>query len=185
VALVYLVGFMGAGKTVVGRRLAELLGRPFLDLDQEIERREGITVSEIFRRHGEKHFRALELEELVLVSTLEDAVIAVGGGAYCRPEDHAVMERTGITIWLDAPIEILYARCRGIPDSRPLLTSMEEMARLLEQRRPFYSQARLRIEAGGDPVEALAWRIQASLRGMEGEVLFRENSLPNGKNSHE
>jgi shikimate kinase len=185
VPIVYLVGFMGAGKSAVGRRLAGLLRRPFHDLDQGIEQREGKSVAQIFREHGEAHFRALESQELERLSTFEDAVIAVGGGTYCRLDNHDLMERTGITIWLDASIDILYARCCRLPESRPLLAPKEEMARLRELRRPFYSRARFHFETGDAPVDELARRIQDALQGMEGENRDGNRQSGQHKSRHE
>src|SRR5512136_2261829 len=108
---IYLVGFMGSGKTSVGRRLAELLGWTFVDLDEEIEKRAGQSIPEIFRLRGEKHFRSLEREELERECRGSNTVIALGGGTFCSTENRETITRTGISVWLDAPIELLSARC--------------------------------------------------------------------------
>jgi len=168
-AITYLVGFMGAGKTEVGRRLAELLSWTFVDLDQEIVRREGISISEIFQRRGEACFRVLEREELERVSRGQKLVVAVGGGCFCSSENRAVMGQTGISVWLDAPMEVLFARCAGDAAARPLLTTVEAMARLLEIRTPFYARAELHVQTAGRSVDEVAREILAqqrqSLRG--------------------
>ena len=163
-AIAYLVGFMGAGKTEVGRRLAELLSWTFVDLDQEIVRREGISISEIFQLRGEARFRVLEREELERVSRGQDLVVAVGGGCFCSSENQSTVGRTGISVWLDAPIEVLFARCAGDAAARPLLTTMEAMARLLEIRRPFYARADLHIQTAGRSVDEVAREILAQQR---------------------
>lgn len=160
--IVYLVGFMGTGKTEVGHRLAELLEWTFIDLDQEIEKRDGTTIREIFERLGEAHFRALERQELQRVSKRRHAVVAVGGGAFCSAENQEIMARTGISVWLDAPVEVLFARCCG-EASRPLFTTMEEMALLLERRRPHYAKADLHVQVVGQSVDDLALQIRAAL----------------------
>jgi shikimate kinase len=162
-ALVYLVGFMGAGKTEVGRRLAALLAWPFVDLDREIEKREGTSVAEIFRQHGETHFRILEGEELQRVSLGQNLVVAVGGGCFCSGANREVIARTGTSVWLDAPIEVLYARCRNDAAARPLLTTIDAMSRLLESRKPCYEQARLHIQTAARGVDELARQIADQL----------------------
>lgn len=160
--IVYLVGFMGTGKTEVGRRLAELLDWTLIDLDQEIELRDGTAIREIFERRGEAHFRALERQELQRVSERKHTVVAVGGGAFCSAENREVIARTGVSIWLDGPIEVLFARCRG-EASRPLFTTREEMAQLLERRRPDYAKADLHVQVAGQSVDDVALRIRAAL----------------------
>jgi len=159
---IYLVGFMGAGKTCVGQCLAGMLGRPFVDLDQEIERKEGKSIREIFSHQGEEYFRSLENEQLKLASAGPPHVIALGGGAFCRPENRAIVEATGKSIWLDAPLDVIVARCAGDP-SRPLFTSRAEMEALLEARRPFYRKAAIRIEVTGQSIEELAKHILQAL----------------------
>ncbi len=156
--LIYVVGFMGAGKTSVGLRLAELLGWCFVDLDVEIERCSGEAIRTIFQTRGEAWFRALERERLEKVSTLNRTVVALGGGAFCSEENRRTVEATGISVWLDVPIETIHARCAG-DATRPLFTSLGEMRLLLEKRRPSYEKSRLRIDAGSQSVDELARKI--------------------------
>lgn len=163
----YLVGFMGAGKTEVGRRLAELLGRPFIDLDLVIEKQEGASVAEIFRRRGEAYFRSLERVALQRVSEAQNTVAAVGGGVFCSAENQETIAHTGTSIWLDAPIELLFARCSADPAMRPLFAGIEEMGRLLESRRPSYAKAQLHIQVGNLSVDDLARRILNEIRKPE------------------
>src|SRR5215475_6334440 len=94
---------MGAGKTTVGRRLAKKLGWKFIDLDEEIERREGRAVADIFKKDGEPHFRSLESSCLKALSSSPDTVIALGGGAFIEPANRELTEKTGLTVWLKLP----------------------------------------------------------------------------------
>ncbi len=159
----YLVGFMGTGKSSVGTCLAERLGWAFCDLDSEIERVAGETISEIFRNRGEAHFRRLESEELRRVSSRSGKVVALGGGAFCSEENRRLTAETGTSVWLDAPLEIIMARCAG-DKTRPLFGDRHQMAALLESRRPAYRLADLRIEIEGLEIEEIADRIVAFLQ---------------------
>ena len=156
---VYLVGFMGAGKTEVGRRLAGLLRWTFVDLDCRIAARKGMAIPEIFRVEGEAAFRALESAELKCAGEGQRQVVAVGGGCFCSPENRAVIAGTGLSVWLDAPIELLHSRCSPDPGSRPLFSGIGEMAALLERRLPYYAGAQLRIQVAGRSVDDLARQI--------------------------
>ena len=151
--LVYLVGFMGAGKTCVGRRLAELLNWTFLDLDSEIEKRERVSIREIFKLQGEPRFREIETEELERASRMTEAVVALGGGAFCSDGNQEIVRRTGLSVWLSAPVERLYARCIGNA-VRPLLTTREEMEALLRHRIPFYRKADYQLDVADRPAAA-------------------------------
>jgi shikimate kinase len=154
--IVYLVGFMGTGKSAVGARLAELLGWNFIDLDQAIERRAGTTITQIFSLQGEACFRAFEREELWRASGQKNTVVSVGGGAFCCSENQEIITATGISVWLDAPVELIFPRCCDDGDERPLFATMREMAELMELRRPFYENAQMRVEVGSMGVEDLA-----------------------------
>jgi shikimate kinase len=158
-SVLYLVGFMGTGKTAVGRCMAAMLDWTFIDLDQEIEKAAGSTIAGIFRRHGEAHFRALESAQLRRAALCRNTVIATGGGACNSAENQEIMRSTGGRVWLDAPLELLYRRCCEQPELRPLWGSREEMEQLLERRRPFYSQAEVRVSAVDGSVEDLARHI--------------------------
>ena len=158
----YLVGFMGVGKSSVGHCLAGLLGWPFISLDEEIEKREGKSIRDIFRQHGEGYFRAAEQEELKRVSAGTPHVIAIGGGAFCDAENRRIIKSTGKSIWLDAPLDVIAARCE-VDDSRPLFTTRSEMEALLERRRPFYQEAALHINVASLTVEAAARLILRAL----------------------
>ncbi len=161
---IYLVGFMGSGKTTIGRRVAELLGWTFVDLDEEIEKAEKMAVAEIFRSRGEEYFRSLERRELGRVSAAARTVVAVGGGAFCDDENLEVFRRTGLSIWLDAPVEVLLKRCSPYAETRPLLGGPGEMSELLRRRVRYYAQADMRIQVGSLNAEELAHCILDELR---------------------
>ena len=164
---IYIVGFMGSGKSSVGRRLAELLGWAFLDLDEEIEKQEGKPIPEIFGLQGENHFRSLERRELGTASRRSRTVVALGGGAFCSTESQEIIAHTGISIWLDAPLEILFARCSACPSLRPLFAGIDEMAKLLERRIPSYTRAQIRVPVGSRSIDELARKILTEINQSE------------------
>ena len=137
---IFLVGFMGAGKTTVGQVLAGRLKRNFFDLDSVIERREGKSIQQIFTDLGEPEFRRIEREAIESCRELKNAVIALGGGAYVSEENRNALGVIGITIWLDCPLEICLERVSG-DETRPLLGAEAEMRALHDKRRPAYALA--------------------------------------------
>ncbi|HET6373081.1 MAG TPA: shikimate kinase [Candidatus Polarisedimenticolia bacterium] len=152
---IYLVGFMGSGKTTVGAALARELGYRLIDLDREIEKQRGLSVSEIFEKEGEPAFRQMEAGILRSTEHARDVVVATGGGTMTRWENREFIARTGVTVWLDAPLEVLLERCRG-GERRPLLSTPERMAALLEERLVGYKTADLRADTAGRSPEAVA-----------------------------
>jgi shikimate kinase len=147
--LIYILGFMGCGKSTVGGLLAQELGWPFIDLDATIEAGQGTSVRDIFDQAGEPFFREIERAALVEVSKSEPAVIALGGGTFVqKPNVDFIREMGGATVWLDCPIEELVRRCEGKND-RPLFRDPVSFGRLLEQRQPFYHLAEFRISTEG------------------------------------
>lgn len=151
----YLVGFMGAGKSTVGRALAEQLGWHFSDIDDEIERQQGAKISDIFVTCGESAFRDMETEVIRQhVDTIRagvPAVIALGGGAFVQPRNWELLENNGVTVWLDCPFDVVCQRLNG-DDTRPLAKDSGRLARLFEDRRPLYSRADFRVEVITDDV---------------------------------
>jgi shikimate kinase len=146
--LIYLVGFMGAGKSSVGIILAQRMGWPFVDLDTVIEAGQGATIREIFEQAGETFFRQVEHAALVEVTRKGPAVIALGGGTFVqKPNFDLIRQTRGATIWLDCPIEELWKRCSTM-DNRPLFRDRESFFKLFEQRLPYYRQAEFRIATG-------------------------------------
>jgi shikimate kinase len=160
--IIYIVGFMGAGKTSVGQSLAKLLGWRFVDLDQVIEELEGRPIRDIFRDTGEPYFREIEHRELMRAASWKEVVVALGGGTFCADLNRQVMQESGVSVWLDASLDILYARCAGKED-RPLFTTREKMQALLELRRPFYAKADLKIDTGERSIDSIAEDILNSL----------------------
>ena len=150
----FLVGFMAAGKTTLGRVVAERLGLPFEDLDSWIEKSSGRTVSEIFAIEGESGFRARESEALVdVVRKCDRAVIATGGGAYTIEANRLLMRESGTVVWLDVPVEEIATRIQ--PGTRPLWTEPDEARLLHERRRTAYRLADHHLDlAKTEPEEA-------------------------------
>ncbi len=157
---IYLVGFMGSGKTTVGRLLADRLGWDFIDLDAEIEAEQKIRIAEIFDQCGEEHFRQLETEAIRKrvhkVRAGSPTVMALGGGALLREENYDLLEDHGVTVWLDCPLELARRRVETATH-RPLARDPKTFAALYEARRPGYGRAGYRVEIhSDDPVEAVA-----------------------------
>jgi len=164
---VFLVGFMGAGKTSVGRALAKLLGWRFEDLDDRLQAREGRTIERIFAESGEPEFRRIEsetLQELLAEEGDSPRVVALGGGAFVQRENAAMLEQAGApAVFLDAAPDELYRRCCQEETERPLRRDAVEFRRLYEVRRPHYLKATLRIETSGKEVGAVAAEVVSKL----------------------
>lgn len=142
---------MGAGKTTVGRALAELLACDFFDTDATVEAAEGRSIEDIFRSRGEGYFREKEWEALASTSLVQKVVVATGGGLFLAPMHKSFIRRHGTSVWLDAPVERIWSRCNEA-GGRPLLTTFAELSALLEARRPRYADADLHIvEADREP----------------------------------
>lgn len=155
---VYLVGFMGAGKTTVGRALARRLDWRMHDIDERIEQRERRDIPTIFRQEGEPYFRAIEKRELIELLSERGAVIATGGGTIVDPVTRELMLRDGAVIWLDAPFATVLDRV-PLDGRRPLAADRIEMESLYNQRLMAYSQAHLRVDAGRGSVDDLVDQI--------------------------
>ena len=161
-----LVGLMGAGKSTVGRRLAAALKLPFLDADHEIERAAGLSVAEIFARHGEAEFRRGERSVITRLLNDPPHVLATGGGAFMDPDTRAAMREKAITIWLKAPLEELLRRV-GKRDDRPLLKTGDPravMRKLMEERYPVYAEADLAVESSASPHNAAVLAVIEALK---------------------
>jgi shikimate kinase len=145
---IYLVGFMASGKTTVARALAARLGWQFEDVDELIERRERLTIADIFARYGEPYFRAVEREILKLLQPLRHVVVATGGGTFADPENRAAINLDGVSVWL---VDVV-ARI-PLDGRRPLAANRADLEQLYAARLDAYRQAHLQIPVGSTPVE--------------------------------
>lgn len=164
---IVLVGLMGAGKTNIGRRLAQQLGLPFVDADSEIELAAGETIEEIFERRGEAVFRDGERKVIARLLGNPVHVLATGGGAFMDAETRALIRDRGISVWLRADLELLFQRVSR-RNNRPLLKQgnpRETLARLIEQRYPVYALADITVDTVDGPPEATMERVLAALEG--------------------
>jgi shikimate kinase len=159
---IYLVGFMAAGKTSVARLLASRLQWHAEDIDELIEARERLTVTDIFALYGEPYFRAAERDILRLVLPLRETVVATGGGTFVDPENRAAIRVDGLSIWLDVPFAQILARLPA-DGRRPLSADLSALERLYDLRRPSYQQAHVRIDASGAGVTEVVERIVDAL----------------------
>ena len=163
---IILTGFMGTGKSVVGRRLAERLGLSFLDLDDLIEEEAGVSIPEIFAAEGEPGFRRREREQIARVANCGNCVMATGGGALLDPENIRTLRTGAVLVCLQAAPEVILKRIN--PEShRPLLQVPDRMVRireLLDQRASAYAQADLSVETSDSSVEEIVDRIVGHLR---------------------
>jgi shikimate kinase len=171
---IVLIGLMGAGKTAVGRRLANRLDLPFIDADTEIEVAAGASISEIFAEHGEAYFRQGERKVIARLLAGGPQVLATGGGAYMNPETRAAIKARGLSVWLKADIKVLLKRV-GRRGNRPLLTGGDPekvMKKLMEERYPVYAEADMTVESRDVPhdvivsavIDALADRLGCQAR---------------------
>jgi len=157
---VFLVGFMGAGKSSTGRALARRLGVPFVDLDECIEAQFGATVAAIFAAHGEAAFRAEERRQLALCGRFPDVVVATGGGTFAQEANREIIARLGVSVFLDVPWGEVVRRLPGKRDERPLFASPEAAHTLYLERLPHYRLADVRVQVQPDEdAEALAGRL--------------------------
>jgi shikimate kinase len=167
VRAVFLVGFMGAGKTSVGTVLGDQLGWRFQDLDELVEHREKRTIETIFRESGEFAFRSAEhaaLRQVLLDIAFRSQVVAMGGGAFVQPANARLLQDEGLpSVFLDAPVDELFNRCQAQPVLRPLRGDRDRFRSLYESRRAAYLEAKLRIDTQGKDVEAIAAEIATKL----------------------
>jgi shikimate kinase len=159
----YLVGFMGAGKTTVARALAKRLDWVSADIDELVEASERMTVADLFARKGEAYFRAVERAVLQQQLGARHAIVATGGGTFVDPINRAAINADGASIWLDLPFERALAR---VPTDgrRPLAANRVEFERLFHARRAAYMQAHVRIDAGRASVDEIVEQLIDWLR---------------------
>jgi shikimate kinase len=164
---IVLVGLMGAGKTTVGRRLAQRLGLPFLDADVEIEKAAAQTIPDIFAAHGEAYFRDGERRVIARLLAEGPNVLATGGGAFMNEATRRRIAESGISIWLKADLATLMARVRR-KSNRPLLDNPDPegtMRRLMDERHPLYATADLTVFSGDGSHETVVDDIVVALAG--------------------
>ncbi len=157
---------MGAGKSTVGRLLADVMRLRFEDLDETIERHAGESVAAIFERAGERVFRRLEASALAVVAMAPDVVVATGGGIMTSAENRALMAQSGVTVWLNPEFDTIARRLESEPpERRPLFGDRRAAAALFEKRRATYQGADLQEDVGADEeAGAVAARVAARLR---------------------
>jgi len=149
---IFLVGFMGAGKSTVGVSLALKLDWPFIDLDKEIEKSFGGPIHQIFKSRGEPFFRQLETEALKEVDRFPNCVVALGGGAFIEEKNRSLIKQLGFSVFLNLPLETVLQRC-PIDDNRPLLQDRSSIKNLYFKRLPIYGETDLEIDASLSPDE--------------------------------
>jgi len=164
---IFLVGFMGGGKSTLGKKLSELMNISFIDLDSKIEEGERKPVSEIFKSRGEEYFRNLEVEALRKTARIRHAVIATGGGAPCFHDNMEWMNENGITVYLQAEPGELYHRLLKERETRPLLAHLGDVALFdfimssLAHREPYYAEATIKLPIKTATATAIMSRIKA------------------------
>jgi len=156
---IVLVGMMGAGKSSIGRRLAGRLGIPFIDADTEIVSAAGMTIPEIFEKHGEPYFRAGEARVIARLLDNGPQVLATGGGSVMDPQTRALIGQKSISIWLKADIDVLLKRTKRRND-RPLVEKIKD---LLPVREPIYAQADIIIQSRDEPHDTIIDEIMGEL----------------------
>lgn len=143
----FIIGYMGCGKTTFGRALSQATGLRFIDLDEYIEQRQNSSVKDIFRDHGEEGFRRIERDMLLEVCRMQDCIVSCGGGTPCFFDNISIINRFGNSLWLKASEEVLFSRLIRKRDKRPLLAGRSDdeirsiISSQLQARSPFYSRA--------------------------------------------
>ena len=163
---IVLVGMPGSGKTSIGRRLAQHLGLEFIDADQEIEAAAGMSIADIFSRHGEPYFRAGEARVIARLLDKAPQVVATGGGAFVNPDTRALVRARALSVWLKADVDLLLRRVKRKND-RPLLRVDDPEAvlrRLLSEREASYAEADLTITSLDVPHEAVVEALVQALK---------------------
>jgi len=163
---IVLVGFMGTGKTAVGRRLAGRLGMEFIDTDDLVEEVTGMSISQLFKRYGEVRFRSEEELAVARAAAQKGVVIATGGGAVLSDESCRLLKENGVMVWLKADPDEIHARVKRKGD-RPLLSldnSVEHIKELLAERMPYYRQADFTVETSGKELDHIVDEVVALVK---------------------
>lgn len=158
---IYLLGYMGCGKSTVGKNLAAALGLPWIDLDTEIETRYKISVPAFFAKYGETAFRDIEHQVLTDISALPEGVVSTGGGVPCFYDNMDLMNRTGLTIYLEATPELILSRIGEHASKRPVFQQMnggdilQKVSNHLATREKYYRQAQLTVDAASPDIDTI------------------------------
>lgn len=155
----FLVGFMGCGKTTVGRAVATFRACGFLDLDEQIETREKMEISRIFEERGEPYFREVETRVLTTLDLTAPKVVALGGGTFTFPRNIEFVRNQGVSLFLDCPLELLRARCEAFQHRPLFLRDPVKLTDLFYARLPFYRCADYRVDVSDAPPEDVARKI--------------------------
>jgi shikimate kinase len=176
---IVLVGMMGVGKSSIGRRLAARLSVPFVDADSEIEKAAGMSIADIFGRHGEADFRSGEARVIARLLDGGPQVLATGGGAVMNADTRAAIKAKGVSIWLSAELDVLLRRINKRKNDRPMLQTADPAATLREllvEREPVYAQADLTVRSREVPHDAIVSEIMTALAAF----LYAPRSAPQG-----
>ncbi len=175
---IVLIGMMGVGKSSIGRRLGSRLGVPFVDADTEIERAAGMSIADIFARHGEAAFRSGEARVIARLLNGGPQVLATGGGAVLNEATRALIKERGVSIWLSAELDLLLRRISKRKAERPMLQTDDPAATLrdlLTTRQPIYAQADITVQSRDVPHDAIVTEI------IEALTAFLSGSPPRGQ----
>jgi shikimate kinase len=164
---IVLIGFMGAGKSTVGPRVAQLTGWSFRDMDGWIEERVGMTVAEVFRRHGESAFRSEETRLAEEIANMPDLVVAAGGGAFTIPQTRAALQKGAFTVWLRCELDQILARIQ-LDGSRPLAPDRETIIQLYTERQPSYRLADWVVDTTTGGPDDVARAVVEAFKGRKG-----------------
>ena len=166
---IVLIGMMGVGKSSIGRRLAARLGIPFVDADTEIEKAAGMSIPDIFARHGEANFRNGEARVIARLLESGPQVLATGGGAIMNADTRAAIRQKGVSVWLNAEFEVLMRRISKRKNDRPMLQTSdpaETLRRLLKEREPIYAQADITVQSREVSHESIVADIMTALSAL-------------------
>ncbi|NOX85051.1 MAG: shikimate kinase [Chlorobi bacterium] len=170
---IYVVGFMGVGKSTVGKKLARKLGYDFLDMDDAFEEKYKISIQDFFEKYGEELFRKLEHQLLKDTFTMENVVISTGGGTVVCENAMELMNKNGITIYLKMPVGALVKRLKNVKRKRPLIHGKKEneieqvIEERMKERFPYYQTAKIEVDVTGIDVQELVRKIKAQVEVME------------------
>lgn len=160
--VIFLVGFMGSGKTAVGKALAEKLGYSFLDTDEMVEKKEGRSIHQIFKESGEGYFREKEWEALFSLEGLSRAIVSTGGGLFLGAPQRTFIKEQGVSMWLNAPFDEMLKRLKHSP-ARPLFKDEESLREMLENRKAKYTLADYEVRTGGLSIDEIIERVLSVL----------------------